>query len=115
MCEHLQEMIEAALLILSEGASLREGLQILKPGIEALPDLGVGDLFLLLGPTAIQNMLSFYYPLTHAPHPLNAALPLMRQRDTLLETLAFLLVRLVYRCPFFSISSKLFWRAVRPS
>src|SRR6266851_3210638 len=32
MCEDLQEMIEAALLILREGASLREGLQILKPG-----------------------------------------------------------------------------------
>lgn len=31
-------------------------------------------------------MLSFYDPLAHAPHPLNAALPLMRQHDNLPET-----------------------------
>src|SRR5258708_16929948 len=71
--EHLQEMREAVLLIVMEHAALRQCLQFPIPGIEALPDLLVGDLFFSLGPTAVQDMLSCQNPRAHPLHLFTAA------------------------------------------
>ena len=104
---HGEKMLQAALLVCIQGPTLGQVLQIARPVVEALSDLGGGQDFLGLTPLCRQDAFCLHNPTVHAFERLEGVTPPFPESDDTEQTGEFLLALLAQRPPFFASALRL--------
>src|SRR5438067_1969617 len=97
-------MLQAALFVCIQGSALGQLLQLARPAIEALSDLGCGQDGLGLTPLCRQDAFGLHNPTVHALERLEGVAPAFALSHETEQAGELLLAFLAHRSPFFASS-----------